>query len=127
MAFAEEAARVLGSEKLVFAVDSKRGYVAIRGWRERTSITPLDMIAALDSWCGAFLYTHIDTEGLMQGIPRDIVEQLRSATSKQLIVAGGIASNEEIDQLHALEIDAVVGMAIYSGRLKLGGSDSRRN
>ena len=127
MAFAEEAARVLGSEKLVFAVDSKRGYVAIRGWRELTSITPLDMIAALDSWCGAFLYTHIDTEGLMQGIPRDIVEQLRRATSKQLIVAGGIASNEEIDQLHALEIDAVVGMAIYSGRLKLGGSDSRRN
>jgi phosphoribosylformimino-5-aminoimidazole carboxamide ribotide isomerase len=125
-AFALEAARVLGPEELVFAVDSKKGRVAIRGWRELTSITPLHMIATLDPWCGAFLYTHIDTEGLMQGIPLDAVLPLRSATSKQLIVAGGIASNEEIDQLDALKIDAVVGMAIYTGRLKLRGSDSLR-
>jgi phosphoribosylformimino-5-aminoimidazole carboxamide ribotide isomerase len=127
IAFAEEAARILGPEKLVFAVDSKQGRVAIRGWRELTSIKPLHMIATLDPWCTAFLYTHIDTEGLMQGIPQHTVKQLRSATSKQLIVAGGIASNEEIDQLDALKIDAVVGMAIYTGRLKLGGSDSRRS
>jgi phosphoribosylformimino-5-aminoimidazole carboxamide ribotide isomerase len=125
-AFAEEAARVLGPEKLVFAADSKQGRVATRGWRELTSITPIQMIATLDPWCGAFLYTHIDTEGLMRGIPLDAVLPLRSATSKQLIVAGGIASNEEIDRLDALKIDAVVGMAIYTGRLKLGGSDSRR-
>ena len=125
-AFAGEAARVLGSENLVFAVDSKQGRVAIHGWREFTSITPLHMIAALNPWCSAFLYTHIDTEGLMQGIPFDAVLPLRSATSKQLIVAGGVSSNEEIDQLHALKIDAVVGMAIYTGRLKLGGSDSQR-
>ena len=125
-AFAEETAHVLGREKLVFAVDSKQGRIAIRGWRELTSITPVHMIATLDPWCGAFLYTHIDTEGLMQGIPLDAVLPLRSATSKQLIVAGGISSNEEVDQLHALKIDAVVGMAIYTGRLKLGGSDSRR-
>ena len=126
IAYAEEAAGVIGPEKLVFAVDSKQGRVAIRGWRELTSITPLHMIRTLDPWCSAFLHTHIDTEGLMQGIPLDIVLPLRSATSKQLIVAGGIASNEQIDQLDALKIDAVVGMAIYTGRLKLGGSDSRR-
>jgi phosphoribosylformimino-5-aminoimidazole carboxamide ribotide isomerase len=78
------------------------------------------MISALDSWCAAFLYTHIDTEGLMQGIPLDIVRQLRASTSKQLIVAGGIASSEQIDQLDALGIDAVVGMAIYTGRVKVG-------
>ena len=125
-AFAEEAARTLGSERLVFAVDCKRGRVAIRGWRELTSINPLHMIATLDPWCGAFLYTHIDTEGLMQGIPLDAVLPLRSATSKQLIVAGGIATDEEINELDALKIDAVVGMAIYTGRLKLGGSDSLR-
>jgi phosphoribosylformimino-5-aminoimidazole carboxamide ribotide isomerase len=126
LSFAEEAARILGPQKMVFAVDSKQGRVAIRGWRELTSITPLHMIATLDPWCGAFLYTHIDTEGLMQGIPLDVVRPLRRATSKQFIVAGGIASNEEIDQLHALKIDAVVGMAIYTGGLKLGGSDSRK-
>jgi phosphoribosylformimino-5-aminoimidazole carboxamide ribotide isomerase len=123
--FAKEVASAVGPEKLVFAVDSKRGRVAINGWRQLTEIAPLEMIAALDAWCGAFLYTHIDTEGLMQGIPLDIVHQLRASTSKQLIVAGGIASPEQIDQLDALGIDAVVGMAIYTGRLKLSVSTSQ--
>lgn len=115
--FAEGIARAVGPEQLVFAIDSKQGRVAIRGWRELTTISPLDMIASLDLWCSAFLYTHIDTEGLMQGIPLDIVSRLRASTSKQLIVAGGIASSEQIDELNALRIDAVVGMAIYTGRL----------
>ena len=117
--FAEEVARAVRPEKLVFAIDSKQGRVAIRGWRKLTTVTPIEMIAALDSWCGAFLYTHIDTEGLMQGIPLDTVSQLRASTKKQLIVAGGIANLEQIDQLDALRIDAVVGMAIYTGRVKL--------
>ena len=117
--FTKELARAVGPEKLVFAIDSKEGRVAIKGWRELTTIAPLEMISALDSWCAAFLYTHIDTEGLMQGIPLDIVRQLRASTSKQLIVAGGIASSEQIDELDVLRIDAVVGMAIYTGRVKL--------
>jgi phosphoribosylformimino-5-aminoimidazole carboxamide ribotide isomerase len=118
--FAKEAATTLGKEKLVFAIDSKQGRVAIRGWRQLTPITPLEMIAVLESHCAAFLYTHIDTEGLMQGIPLDIVSQLRASTKKQLIVAGGIASSEQVEQLHTLGVDAVVGMAIYTGSMKLG-------
>lgn len=118
-AFAEQVAHATGPDKLVFAIDSKGGRVAIRGWRELTPTTPLEMITALESWCTAFLYTHIDTEGLMQGIPMDVVRQLRGATKKQLIAAGGIASNEQIDELDALQIDAVVGMAIYTGKIKL--------
>jgi phosphoribosylformimino-5-aminoimidazole carboxamide ribotide isomerase len=125
--FAEEIARAVGPEKLVFAIDSKQGRVAIRGWRERTAILPLDMIAVLEQWCDAFLYTHIDTEGLMQGIPLETISQLRSATRKQLIVAGGIASSEQIDQLDAMRIDAVVGMAIYSGRITLSSASRCRD
>jgi phosphoribosylformimino-5-aminoimidazole carboxamide ribotide isomerase len=117
--FAEDLARATGSDKLVFAIDSKQGRVAIRGWRELTTITPLEMIATLESWCGAFLYTHIDTEGLMQGIPFDKVRQLRDSTTRQLIAAGGIATSEQVDQLHAMNVDAVVGMAIYTGKLNL--------
>jgi len=122
--FAKELARAAGQEKLVFAIDSKQGRVAIKGWRQLTPIAPLEMIAALDSWCDAFLYTHIDTEGLMQGIPLDIVRQLRASTGKQLIVAGGIANSAQIDELDALGIDAVVGMAIYTGRIRLSSSTS---
>jgi len=120
--FAENIARTCGREKLVFAIDSRQGRVAIRGWRELTNLTPVSMIAALEPWCGAFLYTHIDTEGLMQGIPMGTVRQLRESTNKPLIVAGGISTSEEIQQLDALRIDAVVGMAIYTDKLRLNGA-----
>jgi phosphoribosylformimino-5-aminoimidazole carboxamide ribotide isomerase len=84
------------------------------------------MSATLEPWCGAFLYTHIDTEGLMQGIPVDVVRQLRDVSKKQLIVAGGITTREEIDRLHAMNVDAVVGMAIYTGKLKLDAPGGKR-
>jgi phosphoribosylformimino-5-aminoimidazole carboxamide ribotide isomerase len=117
--FAEEMASAVGAERLVFAVDAKGGKVAIRGWREATTLTSKEMIQALDRWCGGFLYTHIDTEGLMKGIPFETVRDLRSATQRQLVVAGGISSNREIEQLQEMGVDAVVGMALYLGRLDL--------
>jgi phosphoribosylformimino-5-aminoimidazole carboxamide ribotide isomerase len=117
--FAHNLSSAVGKDHLVFAVDAKGGKVAIRGWRESTSLTPAEMISALDSYCSAFLYTHIDTEGLMQGIPFDVVRALRSIATKQLIVAGGISSREEIDDLDKIGADAVVGMALYLGKLDL--------
>ena len=114
-AFAQEAAAQIGSERLVFAVDSRGGRVAIRGWQEVTDITPLEMMRALEPFCSAFLYTHIDTEGLLKGIPFDVVSELRGATSRQLIAAGGIRNQAEVDDLDALGVDSVVGMAIYQG------------
>ena len=118
-AFAEQLAGEVGADKLVFAADSKGGKVAIRGWRQLTEISTVQMIHALETWCTAFLYTNIDTEGLLLGMPLDVVAQLRGATKKQLIVAGGIKTEEEVDQLHAMGVDAVVGMAIYLELMKV--------
>jgi len=76
-------------------------------------------VQALEPFCSAFLYTHIDTEGLMGGLPLAPVRELRDATHRQLIAAGGISSHEEIERLHQMGIDAVVGMALYLGKLTL--------
>jgi len=114
-AFAQDAAARLGLEKLVFAVDSRGGHVAIKGWREVTNITAAEMMRALEPFCSAFLYTHIDTEGLLKGIPLDVVRELRSVTSRQLIAAGGIRNQAEVAELDTMGTDAVVGMAIYRG------------
>lgn len=108
-----------GSERLVFAVDSRTGRVATHGWKTITEITPSQMIRQLESLCSAFLYTHIDTEGLMQGLPLETVRDLRQLTSRQLIAAGGISTLAEVEELDRLGVDAVVGMAIYSGLLKI--------
>ena len=115
--FAEKMASAVGSSRLVFALDAIGGRVAIHGWRKETDVTPLQMMQALEPWCGAFLYTHVETEGLLQGFPPDVIRPLREATKRQLIAAGGIRSQEEIDELHAIGVDAVVGMAIYQGLL----------
>ena len=117
--FAEQLAAQVGADKLLFAVDSKGGKVAIRGWRQLTDISAAQMIRALELWCSGFLYTHIDTEGLLLGMPLDVVSELRSVTSKRLIVAGGIRTQEEVDRLDVMGVDAVVGMAIYLELLKV--------
>jgi phosphoribosylformimino-5-aminoimidazole carboxamide ribotide isomerase len=116
---AKQFADRLGQDRLTFAIDSKGGRVAIKGWRELTTIIPAAMIQALEPYCRAFLYTHIDTEGLLKGIPLEVVRELRSVTTRQLIAAGGIASQDEVDRLDQIGVDAVVGMAIYTGRMKL--------
>jgi len=103
---------------LMFALDSRGGRVAIDGWRTPTAVTAFDMIRALEPFCETFLYTHIDTEGLMGGVPMEIVHAIRRATQRHLVVAGGITEQREIDSLDALGIDAVVGMALYAGKIR---------
>jgi phosphoribosylformimino-5-aminoimidazole carboxamide ribotide isomerase len=113
--FARELAQTLGLEQLIFSVDTREGRVAVKGWRERVELSPEGAIAALEPYCGGFLYTHIDREGTLQGFPLEIAERLRSRTRRRLIVAGGIRERREIDALDAMGVDAVAGMAVYLG------------
>jgi phosphoribosylformimino-5-aminoimidazole carboxamide ribotide isomerase len=115
--FAEELKRALGEEALCFSVDTKNGRVAVRGWKEQVDLRPEEAITWLEDSCSAFLYTHVDTEGTMQGFPNDVAAILRSTTAKQLIVAGGIREQAEVDALDAMGVDAVAGMAVYSGAM----------
>jgi phosphoribosylformimino-5-aminoimidazole carboxamide ribotide isomerase len=115
--FARSLCERFGADPLVFAVDSRGGRVAIHGWKTVTDIEPAGMMQQLEPFCSAFLYTHIDTEGLLKGIPIDVIRDLRQQTSRRLIAAGGIHSAAEIEELDKMGVDAVVGMAIYSGLL----------
>jgi phosphoribosylformimino-5-aminoimidazole carboxamide ribotide isomerase len=116
--FAGELAGSIGAPKLVFALDSKAGTVTVAGWKQATAITALEMMCALDPYCGGFLYTHVDTEGTMTGFPLAVAQELRAATARRLIAAGGIRSREEVDALDSIGVDAVVGMAIYTGAIE---------
>jgi phosphoribosylformimino-5-aminoimidazole carboxamide ribotide isomerase len=118
-ALAAEAKKTLGMNHLTFAIDSRKGKVAVHGWTENTDVDPANMVRALDPYCSAFLYTHIDTEGTMTGFPVNVARELAGLTKKQIIVAGGIRSQAEVDELDAIGVDAVVGMAIYTGALGL--------
>ena len=108
-------ADTIGPEHFFASIDTKNGRIAIRGWRDETTLKPDDALHALEPFCGGFLYTHVDTEGTLQGFPLAIAKRLRALTKRQLIVAGGIRDQEEIDILDRLGIDAVAGMAVYTG------------
>ena len=115
--FAAELAAAIGSEHVVAGIDTKNGRIAVKGWKAQVALTPDGAIPQLEPHVAAFLYTHVDTEGTMQGFPIETAARLRKLTRRQLIVAGGIRSQQEVDDLDALGADAVVGMAVYTEML----------
>ena len=119
LAFAREMAEAFGPERVIAAVDSRGGKVAVHGWRTILPITAVDAVRALEPYCGEFLYTHVDKEGLMQGTDMDAILAVRRATARRLTAAGGITTWDEIDRLDAEGVDAVAGMAVYTGALPL--------
>jgi phosphoribosylformimino-5-aminoimidazole carboxamide ribotide isomerase len=115
--FAKALSDTVGRERVIGAVDSRGGHVVIHGWKTPLPLTAADAVRALEPFCDEFLYTHVDTEGLMGGTDRDAILAVQRATTRRITAAGGITTQQEVDDLHALGIDAVVGMAIYTGAL----------
>lgn len=116
--FAASLSRLVGAGQIVCGVDTKQGRIAVKGWKEQIQLTPDEAIAHLEPFCAAFLYTHIDKEGTMQGFPFEVAERLRKITQRQLIVAGGIREIEEVEALARIGVDAVAGMAVYTGTMQ---------
>jgi len=116
-AFASALAEAVGREQVVCGIDTKRGQIAVKGWKEQIRLTADEAVARLEPFCAGFLYTHIDKEGTMQGFPLEVAERLRPLTERQLIVAGGIRAMEEVEALDSIGVDAVAGMAVYTGVL----------
>src|SRR5262245_32410350 len=108
----------IGADRLIAAVDSRGGRVVVHGWRTQLTITAVEAVQALEPYVGEFLYTHVDTEGLMEGTDMTAVRAVKDATRADVTAAGGITTQDEIDVLHAMGIDAVVGMALYTNRLR---------
>jgi phosphoribosylformimino-5-aminoimidazole carboxamide ribotide isomerase len=113
-AFAAEMAESVGAERVVAGIDTKNGRIAVKGWKAQVELTPDEAIPQLEAYVAVFLYTHVDTEGTLQGFPIETAARLRKLTERQLIVAGGIRSQQEVDALDTIGADAVVGMAVYT-------------
>ena len=119
IALAEELSARVGAGRLIAAVDAREGHVVIDGWRTRLPITPVEAIRELEPFFGEFLFTNVDVEGLMQGLDREAIETVRAATTRAVTAAGGVTTQDDIDWLEGIGVDAVAGMAIYTGRLPI--------
>jgi len=117
--FLAELRDAVGRERLLVAVDSKDGHIVVRGWQEATTLTAEAVLRLLEPYCSGFLCTYVDKEGLMQGTDLDWFRRLRAATSLELTAAGGITTLDDVRALLAMGVHAALGMAIYTGRVKL--------
>jgi len=117
--FLESLASAIGPEKILLALDSKEGRIVVKGWREATNFTAEEVVQQLEPYCGGFLCTYVDKEGMLQGTDLAWFRRLRAATSHEITAAGGITTLEEIKELQDLRIHAALGMAIYKNRLDL--------
>lgn len=117
--FAKAMSDAIGVDRLIAAVDSKGGRVVVNGWKTPLDVTAVEAVRALEPYCGEFLYTYVDNEGLMKGTNIPAILEVRQATARHVTAAGGITTQEEIDTLHAQGVDSVVGMAVYTGTLRI--------
>jgi phosphoribosylformimino-5-aminoimidazole carboxamide ribonucleotide (ProFAR) isomerase len=125
--FARRVADAVSADRFIAAVDSRGGHVVVDGWRTMLEMTPTEAVRALEPYAGEFLYTHVDREGLMQGTDIGAIESVRNATTRRLTAAGGITTMDEVEILEAMGVDAVVGMAIYTGRMSLPRGPARND
>ena len=109
----------VGRDRLTIALDSKGGRIVVKGWQEATDFTAEEVLRSLEPYCASFLCTYVDKEGMMQGTDLDWFRRLRAATSHGITAAGGITTLDDVKALLAMQIDAALGMAIYTGRISL--------
>ncbi|MFH2027729.1 MAG: 1-(5-phosphoribosyl)-5-[(5-phosphoribosylamino)methylideneamino] imidazole-4-carboxamide isomerase [Nanoarchaeota archaeon] len=106
-------------DQIIIAIDSIEGEIVINGWKVKTGIKVVDAVKQLEPYCSEFLATYVDKEGMMQGTDLDLYRDLRNLTKNRITAAGGISTLDEINQLDQMGVDSALGMAIYSGHLKI--------
>ena len=117
--FLEQLCERVDPRRVLIALDSKGGHIVVKGWKESIDLTAEEVIQQMEPYCGGFLCTYVDKEGMLQGTDLDWFRRLRAATSHEITAAGGITTLDDVRALTAMRIDCALGMAIYTGRLKL--------
>lgn len=118
-AASEEFLSKLPKERVIVAIDTKNGKIATNGWTVELDKTPIDYINRFDHLCSGYLYTVVEKEGMMEGCDIDSIKEIRKATKKELIAAGGISTIDEIVKLNRMNISTQLGMCIYTDAIKL--------
>jgi len=107
------------AKSILVALDSKAGSVVVDGWNTTLQTTAIEAVSRFAEMCSGFLCTYVDKEGMMQGTDLTWFAQLRRATSLPITAAGGITTLDDVQALLDMNIDAAIGMAVYTGSLRL--------
>ncbi len=114
--------RKFGSEKIILGADAKDGKIAVAGWLDVTDKDIFDFFAEYQlKQIKYVLCTDISRDGMLQGTAIDLYDQLNIRFPElNIIASGGITAISEIEKLDEMGIfAAIIGKAIYEGRIKL--------
>ena len=123
----EQACRRFGTEAVVVGLDARDGVVAIRGWREASSITAMDLIHQMTALgVGRFIYTDISRDGTLSEPNFQAIEELIKDFDVTLVASGGVSSIDHLERLASLGVEgAIIGKALYTGDIDLREAISR--
>ena len=107
-------------EKIAVGVDARDGFVAINGWKEITDRESFEFCRYLrDIGVRAVIYTDISRDGGLEGTNMEAYRKLQEIEGLEVTASGGISFEEEITALKDVAAAAILGKAIYSGKLDL--------
>jgi len=118
-AFLNELVNAIGKDRIIISVDAINGKIAVKGWTETVDVPLVEGAKQAEKFCSELLFTCVEKEGCMQGTNMDYVRELRKAVHCRVVVAGGVSSVEEIEELEKLHCDVQLGMALYTNKVSL--------
>lgn len=118
--FLKEALSVYG-EKIAVGVDIKDGFVAIKGWTEKSEYSGIDFCKKMqDLGVKTIICTDISKDGAMKGTNRQLYKQLQDELDINIIASGGVSSIEDVKALASMHLyGAIIGKAYYTGAIDL--------
>jgi len=117
--FLKELSAVIGRSRVIVALDAWEGDILRRGWTEPTGLRVEDVLAGCEPYCGEFLCTFVEKEGTMDGLPVERAIALADKTRNRITAAGGARSLDDIERLSRASLDVQLGMAVYTGRIRV--------
>ena len=119
-AFLKQAVAAYG-EKIAVGIDIKDGYVAIKGWTEKSQEKAMDFCEKMRTLgVKTLICTDISRDGAMQGTNHSLYEELSRKLDLQIIASGGVSSLEDVARLAKMDIHgAIIGKAYYTGAIDL--------
>lgn len=117
--FLKELVQAIGKQRIIISVDAINGKIAVKGWTETIDVSLIEGAQQAEKYCSELLFTCVEKEGCMQGTNIDMAQELRNAVKCRVVVAGGVSTESEIEQLEKMGCDVQLGMALYTNKVSL--------
>ena len=119
-AFLHQALQRFG-DAVAVGVDIRDGFVAIKGWTEKSTLDPFAFCGELQALgVRTLICTDVSRDGAMQGANRALYRALSERFSMDIVASGGVSSLEDVRALRALGLyGAIIGKAYYTGAIDL--------